>query len=50
MAERAPEKGEKEVQFFPQAQIAFVAQWTEQDASIVKVGGSIPSEGTSSLD
>lgn len=26
--------------------VALVAQWTEQDASIVKVGGSTPSEGT----
>lgn len=26
--------------------VALVAQWTEQDASIVEVGGSTPPEGT----
>ena len=33
------------VKFQPRAH-ALVAQWTERDASIVKVGGSNPSEGT----
>ena len=45
MVERTLETGETEVQFFPKAQNALVAQWKERDASIVKVAGSSPAEG-----
>ena len=45
MAEHASEKGGKEVRFLPKAH-ALVAQRKERDASIVRVAGSSPAEGT----
>ncbi len=51
MVEHRPDTTRTGVQFSPCGHYSFsniclVAQWTERDASIVKVAGSNPAEGT----